>query len=129
MKAKFIVMSLLAIFCLTVNAQTVNENVEVAAKKEAVKGAQKEAVKGAKKEAVKGAKKEAVKGAKKEAVKGAKKEAVKGAKKEAVKAATKETVVKNTYVECRDDRAAVKASASKRELKKIKKAAKKNSKK
>ena len=60
MKAKFIVMSLLAIFCLSVNAQTVNET-EVAAKKEAVKGAQKEAVKGAKKEAVKGAKKEAVK--------------------------------------------------------------------
>ena len=41
MKAKFIVMSLLAIFCFTVNAQTVSE-VEVAAKKEAVK----EAVKG-----------------------------------------------------------------------------------
>ena len=116
MKAKFIVMSLLAIFCLTVNAQTVNE-VEVAAKKEAVKGA--------KKEAVKGAKKEAVKGAKKEAVKGAKKEAVKGAKKEAVKAATKETVNTDTYKKCRDDRAAVKASASKKELRKLEKANKK----
>ena len=43
MKAKFIVMSLFAIAALTVNAQTVNET-EVAAKKEAVKGAQKEAV-------------------------------------------------------------------------------------
>ena len=104
MKAKFIVMSLFAMFCLTVNAQTVNE-VEVAAKKEAVKGAQKEAVKGAKKEAVK------------------------GAKKEAVKAATKETVVCNQHEACREDRAAVKASASKKELKKLKKAAKKNSKK
>ena len=140
MKAKFIVMSLLAIFCLTVNAQTVNE-VEVAAKKEAVKGAKKEAVKGAKKEAVKGAKKEAVKGAKKEAVKGAKKEAVKGAKKEAVKgakkeavkgakkeavkAATKETVNTDTYKKCRDDRAAVKASTSKKELRKLEKANKK----
>ena len=111
MKAKFIVMSLLAIFCLTVNAQTVN-TVETAAKKEAVKGAQKEAVKGAKKEAVKAAKKEAVK----------------GAQKEAVKAATKETVVKNAHVACREDRAAVKASASKKELKSIKKAAKKNNK-
>jgi hypothetical protein len=119
MKAKFIVMSLLAIFCFTVNAQTVSE-VEVAAKKEAVKGA--------KKEAVKGAKKEAVKGAKKEAVKGAKKEAVKGAKKEAVKAATKETVVCNQHEACREERAAVKASASKKELKSIKKAAKKNNK-
>ena len=104
MKAKFIVMSLLAIFCLSVNAQTVNET-EVAAKKEAVKGAQKEAVKGAKKEAVKGAKKEAVK----------------GAKKEAVKAATKETVVCNQHEACREDREAVKASASKKELKSIKK--------
>ena len=113
MKAKFIVMSLLAIFCLTVNAQTVNENVEVAAKKEAVKGAQKEAVKGAKKEAVKGAKKEAVK----------------GAKKEAVKAATKETVVCNQHESCREERAAVKASASKKELRRLKRAAKKNSKK
>ena len=47
MKAKFIVLSLLAMFCFAVNAQTVNE-VETAAKKEAVKGAQKEAVKGAK---------------------------------------------------------------------------------
>ena len=106
-----------------------NKEAVKGAKKEAVKGAKKEAVKGAKKEAVKGAKKEAVKGAKKEAVKGAKKEAVKGAKKEAVKAATKETVVKNTHVECRDDRAAVKASASKKELKSIKKAAKKAAKK
>ena len=104
MKAKFIVMSLLAIFCLSVNAQTVNET-EVAAKKEAVKGAQKEAVKGAKKEAVK------------------------GAKKEAVKAATKETVVCNQHEACREERAAVKASASKKELKSIKKAAKKNNKK
>ena len=96
MKAKFIVMSLLAIFCLSVNAQTVNET-EVAAKKEAVKGAQKEAVK--------------------------------GAKKEAVKAATKETVVCNQHEACREERAAVKASASKKELKSIKKAAKKNNKK
>ena len=98
-------MSLLAIFCLTVNAQTVNENVEVAAKKEAVKGAQKEAVKGAKKDAVK------------------------GAKKEAVKAATKETVVCNQHESCREERAAVKASASKKELRRLKRAAKKNSKK
>lgn len=88
MKAKFIVMSLLAIFCLSVNAQTVNET-EVAAKKEAVKGA----------------------------------------KKEAVKAATKETVVCNQHEACREERAAVKASASKKELKSIKKAAKKNNKK
>ena len=132
MKAKFFVFLLVAAFSFSVNAQTVNDT-EVAAKKEAVKGAEKEAVKGAKKEAVKGAKKEAVKGAKKEAVKGAKKEAVKGAKKEAVKgakkeavkAATKETAVRDTYVKCRDDRAAVKASASKKELKKLEKANKK----
>ena len=43
MKAKFIVMSLLAIFCLSVNAQTVNET-EIAAKKEAVKGDRKNVV-------------------------------------------------------------------------------------
>ena len=51
--------------------------------------------------------------------------ASKAAKKEAVKAATKETVVKNAHVACREDRAAVKASASKKELKRVKKAAKK----
>ena len=55
MKAKFFVLVLFMTLGVAANAQVVNEN--VAAKKEAVKGAKKEAVKGAKKEAVKGAKK------------------------------------------------------------------------
>ena len=62
MKAKFFVLVLFMTLGVAANAQVVNEN--VAAKKEAVKGAKKEAVKGAKKEAVKGSKKEAVMGAK-----------------------------------------------------------------
>lgn len=102
MRTKFFVLVLFVAFGLTANAQVVNNVEKELAKKEAVKLA-------------------GPKAAKKEACG---KAAVKEAKKEAVKAATKESYTE-TSEKCRNDRAAVKASASKKELKKLNKANKK----